>query len=56
MLVVPPVLHFKLGVINKIGDSLDLVVSCLDRKHNISGNESTVLREHLSIPLSSVGA
>lgn len=47
VLVVPP-LHIKIGVVNKIIDTLDLVVHELENVHDIDNSESSAFRSQLS--------
>lgn len=56
MLVVPPPLHIKLSMVNKILDALDLVVEHLDRRAGFEDADSSIYFDHISASLSNVGA
>ena len=56
LLLVPPPLHIKLGLINKIVDSLPLIVKHFADKHSIDEDENNAFNNHLAFSLSKVGA
>lgn len=56
LLVVPPPLHMKIGIINKIVKSLDLIVKELDKKHKLNMNEESAFGYLLAASLSKIGA
>ena len=53
--IVPPPLHFKLGIVNKIVDALDLIVVHLEKKFGLEQEESE-FRSFLASSLSKIGA
>lgn len=54
--IVPPPLHIKLGVVNKILASLDLTVKFLEHKYEQNENEDNCFKVLLSASLSKCGA
>lgn len=56
MLLVPPPLHIKLGIVNKILESLVSIVAALQDKYDVEPGEKCEFNNHLSSALSKVGA
>ena len=50
----PPLLHIKLSIVNKVQDSLYLIVDALSCNHDLQDSEENVYVNHLAACLSKV--